>query len=120
MKFIVVGLGGAVGAVLRYAVSLIPYKNTFPLLTLLTNISGAILIGFVVGIAVRKNLSENGVLFLKTGICGGYTTFSTFSLEAYQLFQNGSNMIGVLYIIFSVAGCLLGIWLGEFLARTAA
>ena len=81
MEFLVVALGGAVGAMARYAISLIPVKSGFPFLTLATNIMGALLIGFVVGIASGKNeVSENTILFWKTGVCGGFTTFSTFSL----------------------------------------
>lgn len=118
MNFIMVGLGGGLGAMLRYAVSCIPYKGTFPLLTLLTNITGAILIGFIVGTAARKNLSGNTILFWKTGVCGGYTTFSTFSLEAYQLFQSGRAAGGAAYLVLSVAGCLAGIWLGMSVAMS--
>lgn len=68
MEFLVVALGGAVGAMARYAISLIPVKSGFPFLTLATNIMGALLIGFVVGIASGKNeVSENTILFWKTG-----------------------------------------------------
>ena len=91
MSFLFVALGGALGAVARYAISLIPVKTPFPLLTLITNIIGAVLIGFIVGITDKKdNVSPNTVLFWKTGVCGGFTTFSTFSLEAYKLFENKS------------------------------
>ena len=84
MSFVFVALGGAIGAVARYAISLIPVKSQFPILTLVTNILGAVLIGFIVGMTDKKaDVSQNTVLFWKTGICGGFTTFSTFSLEAY-------------------------------------
>lgn len=83
MSFFFVALGGTIGAVARYAVSLIPVKTQFPVLTLATNLIGAILIGFIAGIADKKEeVSPNTVLFWKTGVCGGFTTFSTFSLEA--------------------------------------
>ena len=89
MNFLFVALGGAIGAMGRYAISLIPVKTGFPVLTLITNIIGAILIGIIVGIADSKSdISQNCILFLKTGVCGGFTTFSTFSLEAYNLFEN--------------------------------
>ena len=87
--FLFVGLGGALGAVLRYAISLFPYKGTFPVLTFITNVLGALLIGYIAGAAARRGLSQNLVLFLKTGVCGGFTTFSTVSLEAYNLFDGG-------------------------------
>lgn len=115
MVFLCVGFGGAVGAMLRYAISLIPYKGTFPILTLVTNILGAVAIGFIAGLGTKKNVSDNLTLFLKTGICGGFTTFSTFSLEACNLWQNGNNALAICYSILSVVLCIAGVWLGEFL-----
>lgn len=65
-------LGGAAGAMSRYAISLIPVKSGLLILTLMTNIIGAVLIGFIAGIAGSKNeISKNTVLFWKTGVCGG-------------------------------------------------
>ncbi|MBQ3427458.1 MAG: fluoride efflux transporter CrcB [Clostridia bacterium] len=114
--FIFVGFGGALGAMLRYAISLVPYKNTFPMPTLIINIIGALLIGYITGLAVKKNLSSDVILFLKTGLCGGFTTFSTFSLEAYNLFQSGSYACAVLYLLLSVIGCIIGVWCGMLIA----
>ena len=117
MNFAFVALGGALGAVLRYAISLIPIKTQFPVLTLVTNILGAILIGFVVGMADKKgDISPNMVLFWKTGVCGGFTTFSTFSLEAYKLFESKAYAPGGVYVGLSVCCCLLGIFLGKKIA----
>lgn len=114
--FILVGLGGALGSMLRYAISLIPYKQSFPVLTLITNICGALLIGYIAGLASKRNVSQSLILFLKTGLCGGFTTFSTFSLEAYNLFQGGSYGCAVLYVILSLSGCIAGVWCGSRLA----
>ena len=117
MSFLFVALGGALGAVGRYEISLIPVKTSFPVLTLVTNILGAILIGFVVGFATdREDISQNTVLFWKTGVCGGFTTFSTFSLESYQLLENKSYVLAGLYILLSVACCIAGIICGKKLA----
>ena len=117
MSFLFVALGGALGAVGRYAISLIPVKTEFPVLTLITNIIGAVLIGFIVGVVSNKNdVSNNTVLFWKTGVCGGFTTFSTFSLEAFTLFEKKSYLFGSVYIVLSVAFCILGILLGKRLA----
>ncbi len=114
MDFLYVGLGGALGAISRYAISLIPEKTQFPILTLITNIIGAIIIGFIVGVASnRKDISPNTILFWKTGVCGGFTTFSTFSLEALNLIENKSYYYGGLYIILSLICCILGVYLGK-------
>lgn len=116
MNLVLVGLGGAIGSVLRYIISLIPIKHVFPFPTLITNICGAVLIGYITGLCVKKGFSPQLILFLKTGLCGGFTTFSTFSLEAYTLFQNGFYGYAVLYVILSLAGTLFGVWLGMELA----
>ena len=88
MGFLAVALGGAIGAMGRYAISLIPAKTAFPILTLITNFLGAVLIGFIVGlVSKRDDLSPSVVLFWKTGVCGGFTTFSTFSLVRMVQFQ---------------------------------
>ena len=117
MNFLFVALGGALGAVARYAISLIPVKTYFPILTLITNILGAILIGFVVGITSnRESVSDNTILFWKTGVCGGFTTFSTFSLEAFNLFEKKQYMNGGLYVVLSCCCCIFGILCGKKLA----
>lgn len=117
MGFIFVALGGAIGAIGRYIISLIPVKTGFPVLTLFTNIIGAILIGFIVGIASERNdVTPNTVLFWKTGVCGGFTTFSTFSLEAFNLLENKSYFMGVSYIVLSVICCVIGIFCGRKIA----
>ena len=117
MAFLFVALGGAIGAMARYAISLIPVKTGFHVLTLITNILGAILIGFIVGIASsNENISENAILFLKTGVCGGFTTFSTFSLEAYNLFEGKQYAMGSVYVVLSCLGCILGVLCGKKLA----
>lgn len=109
-----VALGGAVGAVGRYLVSLLPAKTVFPIGTLAVNFAGALLIGAVVGVAEdNPALPPGALLFWKTGVCGGFTTFSTFSLEAVQLVEQGHAALGVCYVALSVALCLLGVVLGR-------
>ena len=120
MEFAVVALGGAVGAMGRYAISLIPVRTSFPILTLITNALGAILIGFVIGlVSLREDVSPKTVLFWKTGICGGFTTFSTFSLEAVSLLEQKDYLSGSMYIFLSVACCLFGILIGRRLSALA-
>lgn len=121
MNFLFVALGGALGAMGRYAISLIPVKTEFPLLTLLTNLLGAVLIGFVVGVADGKgNASPHAVLFWKTGVCGGFTTFSTFSLEAFTLLEHKAYLPAAAYIVLSCACCIAGIFCGKKLASVMA
>lgn len=117
MNFLFVGLGGAVGAMLRYAISLIPYKGEFPVLTLVTNLLGAFLIGFISGAAEKKDFSGNAILFLKTGLCGGFTTFSTFSFESYNLFKSGHAALAIVYMTASLGLCLLGVFIGMLSAK---
>ena len=114
---ICVGLGGGLGAVLRYGISLLPYKGDFPVLTLVTNVLGALLIGVIAGMAARRNLSPSLVLFLKTGVCGGFTPFSTFSLEAYNLIGKGQYGMAFTYMCASVILCLAGVMGGMYVTE---
>ncbi len=112
-----VGAGGALGAVARYLISLLPLSGNFPVKTLVTNLLGAILIGVVAGLATKnRDISPQTVLFLKTGLCGGFTTFSTFSVETLHLLEGEHAVLGALYAAASVVLCVLGVWLGNRLA----
>ena len=103
MNFLFVAFGGALGAMGRYAVSLIPTKTEFPVLTLLTNLLGALLIGAITGIVAKNDrISANAILFWKTGVCGGFTTFSTFALETSGLLQAGRLPAAAAYVVLSV------------------
>lgn len=115
--FLAVGLGGALGAMGRYGVSLLPLKSAFPYLTLLTNLLGALLIGLVVGLASDGKMNPTLVLFWKTGVCGGFTTFSTFSLETLRLLEDGRTAAGLAYAAASVVLCVAGVWCGEWAGK---
>lgn len=118
---IFVGLGGACGAVCRYLLGSIPLRIDFPVLTLLTNFLGAVVIGCVVGLVMKNpGASPNLVLFLKTGFCGGFTTFSTFSLETLNLLENRQVVKGGLYAVVSVLLCIAGVYLGRALFTALA
>lgn len=116
---IYVGMGGFIGSVLRYLVSLIPLKTThgFPLLTLSINILGAFLIGFISTIALKKSMNPYLVLLLKTGLCGGFTTFSTFALESITLHKNGNTTLAMIYIVLSLVLGLSAVILGDYCAH---
>ncbi|MCQ4637255.1 fluoride efflux transporter CrcB [Anaerovorax odorimutans] len=119
LNCLAVGAGGFIGSVLRYLVGLIPFlhKGALPLQTLLVNVIGAILIGMIVKSSESyEELGENVVLFLKVGICGGFTTFSTFALESLNIMQEGKSLIGLLYIGMSVVLCIAGVYAGKWIA----
>lgn len=107
LNCIAVGIGGCIGAILRYLIGLIPVKETmmFPVKTFGINILGCIGIALVV-IMMSKTADhafpEWLGLFLKVGICGGFTTFSTFALETSDLLGNGHAGIAFLYVLLSV------------------
>ena len=110
MNILAVGFGGALGAVCRYLLGQVIPKlgSGFPLATFAVNLLGCFAIGLVVGIAGRNtDIDPRLILFLQTGICGGFTTFSTFSLESLTLIEEGQITIGILYIVLSV---LLGLF----------
>ncbi|MGN1131191.1 MAG: fluoride efflux transporter CrcB [Ruminococcus sp.] len=112
-----VGLGGFVGAVLRFLISSIPIKSSFPFLTLVINILAAVMIGFFTGLFSQTvGLNTNLRRFLTTGVCGGFSTFSTFSSELVTLYKRGHLIMAVAYGVLSVVLCVAGVLLGEFLA----
>ena len=119
-KFLWVGLGGAIGSIFRYTLSLLPIKSSFPILTLITNLLGAFIIGVVVGLFEKQYLSSQIHLFLKTGVCGGFTTFSTFSLETLTLLENGMIFMAIVYVFISIAGCIVGVYLGKMIVGIRA
>lgn len=102
LNCLLVGLGGFIGAVLRYLISLIPIKNpeSFPINTFIINIVGAFAIGCIAfAVSKNENIDPKLLLFLKVGICGGFTTFSTFSLETAELVKSGS-VVTAYYICY--------------------
>ena len=101
LKFLYVGLGGALGAILRYSFSFLPIASNK---TIFINIIGAIVIGFVSFFSKNiKVLDHRLVLFLTTGLCGGFTTFSTFSLETVQLTVPNEYNNAKKYSFFSIS-----------------
>lgn len=122
-KILIVGLGGFIGSAARYVVvKLIDGKVNalFPFGTLTVNIVGSFLLGLIYMLAIRKaGLSEDGRLFLGVGFCGGFTTFSAFALENFNLIQQKFAMTSLLYISMSVVAGILalaaGIWMSRFL-----
>jgi len=109
-QLIFIGMGGFIGSVSRYWVQLFINKYLaviFPVGTFIVNITGCFAIGVLYALADKNAwMSLEWRLFLITGICGGYTTFSTFSYESIQLFRQGNYLFFLLYVVLSV---LLGL-----------
>ena len=121
MHWMSVALGGALGAVCRYWVSdsLLPVSNfKFPYATLSVNVVGSLLMGILYVIIVEKGgLPEQARHLLMIGFLGAFTTFSTFSLDAISLWQNGGQLMALTYVISSVVFCLIAIIFAIWLTR---
>ncbi|HMK04818.1 MAG TPA: fluoride efflux transporter CrcB [Ferruginibacter sp.] len=116
-NILLVGLGGGIGSILRYCSSLLINSKYFPWSTFLVNIMGSFIIGLVIAFSLRDgSFSNNWKLFLATGICGGFTTFSAFSAENLTLFQNGKYGMAILYMILSFVLGIIAVFLGYQLA----
>ena len=115
------GIGGFVGTCCRFLVNKLfvnIWKTTFPMATFTVNILGCFLLGLIVGL-ISKNLGVSPRLnaLLVVGFCGGFTTFSTFSLESYSLGINGYSFLSLFYILISVLVGLFALWLGIIITR---
>lgn len=115
MNLMLVGAGGALGAMLRYLITLIPLNpdNGFPVKTFVINIIGSFVIGLVAALTARNLMNERVSLFLRVGVCGGFTTFSSFALETEGLMTKGSTMTACLYVICSIVIGTLMVFLAE-------
>ncbi len=119
MDYLWVAIGGALGSVARYGVSGLIASLTggaFPYGTMVVNVTGALLIGFFATLSGPDSgffVPAYARLFLMTGICGGYTTFSTFSLETSNLMREGDWAAALANVGFSVILCLVAIWVGH-------
>lgn len=116
-------IGGAVGAALRYWVgtaTLHQFGPSFPWGTLTVNLAGGFLMGLLAGGLVRLGGNESLRLLLGVGVLGGFTTFSAFSLDAVTLFERGHFGLDAAYVLASVAGSILALFLGLWIARVTA
>jgi CrcB protein len=120
-QLLLVFLGGGLGSSLRYWIGNLfdSSENGFPYGTFLVNIVGSLLIGIILGIALKNNtLSQNTVLFLATGFCGGFTTFSAFAHENHLFLKSGDFTSFALYTVASFvigfAAVFFGMWLVKY------
>ncbi|MBQ2663984.1 MAG: fluoride efflux transporter CrcB [Clostridia bacterium] len=120
IECLIVGMGGFIGAILRYLTGLIPVgtEGGFPIKTLLVNVIGSFVIGIIAALAVKNTaINPRLVLFIKVGICGGFTTFSSFALETGTLLENGQTLTAILYIIMSVIFSIFAVFTAEWIVR---
>jgi fluoride exporter len=121
MTCVYVVLGGAMGTFARYAISVLalPISRQLPWGTIIINVTGCAIIGFFGTLTLahgRYPVSENIRLFVMTGLCGGYTTFSAFSLQTLDLLRNGAMLRAFLNVVLSVILCVTAVSLGHLLA----
>jgi CrcB protein len=119
LTYVLVAVGSAIGGVLRHwlaGVAALGAGQTFPLGTLVVNVTGS----FVIGLFATLTVPDGRLLvpgewrqFVMVGLCGGYTTFSSFSLQTLKLAQDGEWVSAGLNVMLSVALCLIGVWLGH-------
>lgn len=119
LNCIMVGCGGFVGSVLRYLCGLIRVPAIdFPLITLGINFVGSFAIMFFAGLFANSTImDERTMLFLRVGLCGGFTTFSTFSAETLILLEGGNTFAAVAYALASCVLCVLAAFLGEMASQ---
>lgn len=121
MKYLLVAIGGGSGALARYVASsaiMTRFDGKFPLGTLVINVSGSFLIGFLMTMLTERfELDPMWRLFLVVGFLGGYTTFSSFEWETFSAIHDGGFWIGMVNIVSSVVLGYAAVWLGSVLAQ---
>jgi CrcB protein len=122
MSYLLVFIGGGLGSCLRHAVNVICPRllgTNFPYHTFIINITGSTIMGLVAGyLAFKGDAAQSWRLFLMTGILGGYTTFSAYSLDSAVLYERGEIGLAALYVVGSVVLSILGLFAGLALVRS--
>ncbi|MDF1698452.1 MAG: fluoride efflux transporter CrcB [Saprospiraceae bacterium] len=112
--WIYVFIGGGIGSLCRYWIGLqfSNFNTDFPLGTFVANFLACLILGLLIGMQLKNNIANSTSLFLMTGFCGGFSTFSTFSAETLQLFQDQQYALGLCYIGISLIIGLLAVYIG--------
>lgn len=121
-QFFIVGMGSFLGGGLRYLISVFFNQKItadFPYATLSINLLGCLLIGLFYGLFEKSLINNDWKLFLTTGLCGGFTTFSAFSNEALELFKQGSVIAMLFYILISITIGIALTYLGFLIAKNS-
>jgi CrcB protein len=116
--FLIVGIGGAAGAMLRHGVGMASLRlmgPSFPWATLIVNVGGGLLMGLLVGILAERGGSEPLRLLLGVGVLGGFTTFSAFSLDVVAMLERGAALTAIGYVTASVALSIAALFIGKTL-----
>ena len=119
-QLLLVFIGGGFGSVLRFAIGKVLNNNTqsFPLGTFTANILGSLLIGFILGLALKNNnLTQNHTLLIATGFCGGFTTFSSFAYENHQLLKSGDFINFIIYTSATFIVGLIAVFGGIYISK---
>jgi fluoride exporter len=112
-NLLLVGLGGCIGSMGRYLAGYFIKSTGFPFATLFVNILGSMLIGIIIGLTLKdEQFSTNWKLFLATGICGGFTTFSAFSAENLDMLQQGKYILSLGYVCVTILCGIVAAWIG--------
>ena len=117
MRFVWVGVGGAVGSIMRYAIGLTTRQSLFPWATLAINISGSFVLGLFLTWGLGR-LSPAITTPIAVGVLGGFTTFSTFAWEGLFLSRSGRVGLALVYVLISVIGGVIAAWFGYHLGRS--
>ncbi len=124
MNYLLVFIGGGLGSSLRHTINMVSTRylgTAFPYHTFIINITGSIVMGLIAGyLAFKGDAAQSWRLFLMTGILGGYTTFSAFSLDTAMLYERGEIGLAVLYVLGSVVISIAGLFAGLALVRHLA
>jgi CrcB protein len=120
--FLLVGVGGGIGAMARYGTGILVgqlWRDPFPLATLLVNVVGSVAMGLLVGLLARTlPPGQNEIrLFFAVGVLGGFTTFSSFSLDVISMLERSDILGAAIYVIVSVVASIVGLWIALLLMR---
>lgn len=119
LNLILIFLGGGLGSLARFGVSVLLVNSSakFPWGTLAANILASMIAGFLLAWFAKHHSAQDLKSFGLIGFCGGFSTFSTFSLESYQMIEAGNWSLAVLYVALSAIACIIGVGIGVFITK---